>query len=450
MKNSNPPGYSRENKNPIKIVTSDDWNELNRNLTEQQYGAVQTRYDETAHVIPSDSLHTPFFGQIADEKFTDIIIGRDRQEDYYPFIDVASVQRNVHTFTLRNRAFLPGAPLVVIESEKYTELISYIRPDPDTVLNVPANDNGTVVGYKYILHPEVTGVDDSDPIYTYVTVTYELQTLSGQNDFFTISNDQDSWGALIEDSVDPNVFSLETLLSNAVSATVDTDKTLPSISGFIPVGVAFHHEDLLDYWVQLPVNSIAAGDVDFGGGAANVTVSASVIFNVSGAIQLSGDVVFPGPYEFYSTYVGETGEPTTAPKGWHYLSAMVPVQNSIEYDGTYEAPAIQLVNDEETPDVSKYYGTNAAGDLGYHSLSATVVTSVSASGALPTLITGGGPGHEYLGDIYPNGADVPSGVVEDVNVYIMQILSGETVPSGTWLLTTQIGTTFYGQVAVWL
>ncbi len=68
-------------------------------------------------------------------------------------------------------------------------------------------------------------------------------------------------------------------------------------------------------------------------------------------------------------------------------------------------------------------------------------------GGFPAQIISGGPGQEYVANIYPEGL---SGSPETVNITQLQIDAMETLPAGTWCIAVKAGENYYCQVAVWL
>lgn len=78
-----------------------------------------------------------------------------------------------------------------------------------------------------------------------------------------------------------------------------------------------------------------------------------------------------------------------------------------------------------------------------------VIISNVGTSTFPVKITSKESGSTYRIDVFADGSDQPATETGET-IIIMQIDSSQTVPSGTFLLAVKIGTTFYGQVPIWL
>ena len=72
-----------------------------------------------------------------------------------------------------------------------------------------------------------------------------------------------------------------------------------------------------------------------------------------------------------------------------------------------------------------------------------------ASLTVPVQVVSGGPGQDYVADVYGDG-DSEAATETAVDLRILQLAPSETLPVGTWLLASKIGDVYYGQVAIWL
>ena len=358
MKNL-PPGHNSDFTNKAKILTSDDWNDLNNNLIEQSIGGVEATYDESGSHIPTDAVHTPFYGQI-DNNFTDVVIGLDREEDYYPFIDSLSINVNKVSYTTTEAA--DGTKwLGNLDLSDTQNIFPFLTKD--VVEDVPAATDiyaGMVVGYKFINTPTVT----SHIVGIGYAITYVPNIGGGQDAFFTMENTSGNWEELLTQSVEPEFISYYDLLSGSEFNLNDYYKTkyFAQTSAYVPIGVAFHTAGgELDHWIQLPITQIGGGGQFTGTSSVSAEVSASVVYNPQGAIQFDNDKNIPGYREFYSTS-GDIGD-GHGQRGWYDLSAVVPVSASVQYSdySSVENCAITFINDEGSPGTGKYYGTDPAG-----------------------------------------------------------------------------------------
>jgi len=142
-----------------KVPTQREWNGMNQALTNVEYGDNGFEFSDVTEegtIIPSDSF---FFQHVAfvSYNYTDAIIGPDREEDYYPYIDSMSVERRYEEwiFTLENGQYKKYDGL-----DSSTSMRSVLFKLPNTIEPTKPADNmdGAIVGYSWELTPVVTDV----------------------------------------------------------------------------------------------------------------------------------------------------------------------------------------------------------------------------------------------------------------------------------------------------
>lgn len=72
----------------------------------------------------------------------------------------------------------------------------------------------------------------------------------------------------------------------------------------------------------------------------------------------------------------------------------------------------------------------------------------AGGGGIPGKVASGGPGANYMVDLYENGPSLPK--TRTVPVTQLQIASTETIPSGTSCVVSQAGAVFIMQISVWV
>lgn len=133
-----------------------------------------------------------------------------------------------------------------------------------------------------------------------------------------------------------------------------------------------------------------SGDVTMGTPSTITSLTVDALTATSHTHALDTTGVTAATYIYPTITVDDKGRITSAVNGTPPV-LVLNSDNSVTGDGSIGDP-FQLVNDEPSPTINKYYGTDATGVLGYHALtSGGTVTSITAGAGMNfTTITGVG------------------------------------------------------------
>ena len=86
-----PNGQNTNNKTGVKVVTNQDWNQLQDSLSQGSFGNEQVTFNEMGIEYPDVSVFAPHEGTIDQADLKNLIIGQDREENWYPCADYIGV-----------------------------------------------------------------------------------------------------------------------------------------------------------------------------------------------------------------------------------------------------------------------------------------------------------------------------------------------------------------------
>ena len=192
---------SQSTKRGVKVPTQNEWNELNNSLTNVTFGEngfTVSDVDKYGSNIPTDACFFPHVAQV-DYGNTDAIIGPDREEDWYPFVDTISAYTltQIDTFDLSGSSYAFNG---ITSSDASSTSVLFDTASTITPEKPADNSNAGIVGYGWDLEALVTNVvfsDSSDQM----TVTTKWQPGSVFDDdsqaaMYTVdSSSTGAWGA---------------------------------------------------------------------------------------------------------------------------------------------------------------------------------------------------------------------------------------------------------------
>jgi hypothetical protein len=141
------------------IQSNQEWSEFENGVTNINVGDnnfTSGHVDNTGTYIPSDAFFFPHVGQIEVGSLT-AIIGPEREEDWYPYIDAVAVPKVIQ----RDQFQLQGGVFLFFgQSDRETSTTSVLFPTPKIYAPAKPTDNADagIVGYQWTLQPTVTSV----------------------------------------------------------------------------------------------------------------------------------------------------------------------------------------------------------------------------------------------------------------------------------------------------
>lgn len=185
MLNKNlPMGHNTTIGNKARVLTNDEWADLSNGLNAEFEPVGDPMFGVGGMKVPNDSLNTPHKSDIDEPLSADIIIGRDRNEEWYPFIDTMtySYTRIVYIFKRQSR-FKDYIYNDFIIEDYDGKVITFPEPTSLTLTAPEDYNNGVLYGYQTVFKPILSdvvyssvGADASGYIYFAINYLPETQT----------------------------------------------------------------------------------------------------------------------------------------------------------------------------------------------------------------------------------------------------------------------------------
>jgi len=269
------PFGTQNNKKGAKVLSNAEWNQLNsafQNTDISQEYLTPDIDPYTGLNVPLDSFTYPHLASVSGD-YQHALIGENREEEYYPFVDYVQLTRRAYVFSFKN---IGGDFDGVFTFSKFnaTTVTNNVRfPTMNSVVPAKPADpnNGIIVGYKWTLEPTcVSGENDFEgdigvaSISWYARGDFDVGLSEGTAEIYSEEydpNDIDSWS--ITNETGSTEYSIKTLIEEAYGNTFTIyDATLGTVNEKIikiPVARYDWEGDQLVRCVQLYFGGAGAG-----------------------------------------------------------------------------------------------------------------------------------------------------------------------------------------------
>jgi hypothetical protein len=284
MKKDVPLGLNTNNTGGAKIPSNNEWNQLNDAFAFGHIGNADISFDEAGLNIPPGAAFNPHEGIIDEENRNNMIIGIDRDDDWYPAFDYINIEcprYNVILFpdglnykcdvidfvrdeTYQIRFLSAGEHEPEIPDDVITDhtLVRYQIPwkwQVKKVQKITEGLNVTVGAWPGELEGELTGAGKD-----YIPDEEQIPITSIVNSELSVSGE-------ISDFDPVNIFDL---VEDAVSGTITNTGLYDSfntndVSGYINIGAAYFdnsNNNYIENWTQLLLENPGSA---VGGGTGN-------------------------------------------------------------------------------------------------------------------------------------------------------------------------------------
>lgn len=229
-----------------RLPSNQDWNDMIGAVTNVKIGTnnfAVNQVDEFGTRISNDAFFFPHVAQI-DFGNEDAIIGPQREDEEYPYIDAIAVQKVVRIDVFEFRA---GAYHYANISDTDTSSVSvlFTEPSETTPLKPADNDDYAIVGYRWDLVPFIEEVVFEGD-FMYVEIHWEPEQafeVDTQASVYSLDSGEHptGWAASSEDSED-NTTTYQELLDEYLG------------EGVVTLSPAAN-EDVADKVVQVPIGA---------------------------------------------------------------------------------------------------------------------------------------------------------------------------------------------------